>query len=463
MIDTLSINQKKALNSIGWLVLLIVIISGVHYYIQEYTPDTYKYKLIWRILSWALNTLIFGWYFYKNKKWLQGILVQITFIPFYVFKFDIYNWIDYNTTVDNSEVIYRFIYGLGIIIPLMLFSILYGQSEKIIKTMKEKAAVFLLSVLLFVTIFSGLDKIYGLVRYVTFDPAYIKDIFYGIIIIIETAKIISAFVAFIYMSNFISSTNRFLHPIVKDAIDSSFFKKGFFVSYTLLLTSFLSLGREVVTIGLFNQTPEIMDIVIHIATLITLFIASRALGDFIQYRGYSLKKYLGIFNTFLLIPILNGIPFAFIAITKKSNEEIGAYLKKVKKSRPIHLIAFAVLLIIYTTLNYDAEGSNESLFLFVALTLFSTLTLAYYKKSRRYLPFLTMFIYVFIEINENMDYYDLLPYLKEHSLNMIIFSMPSLLVIYYAFYFTLHKSFFTHEAEKSAQQSELFMEEFSGK
>ncbi len=461
MSGTLSISQKKALSSIGWLVLLIILISELHYYVEEYTPDTYKYKLIWRSLSWALNTLVFGWYFYKNKKWLQGVLVQIAFVPFYVFKLDLYNWIDYNTTFDNSILIYKFIYGLGIFIPLLLFSILYGKSEKIINTLRERIAVFLISLLLFVVIYNGLDKIFELVRYVIFDPSYLKDIFYGIIILIETAKIISAFVAFIYISNFISSPKRFLNPVIKENISGSSFKKGFFISYTLIITCFLSLGSDVITIGVFNQSLEIMDIIVHIATLITLLVTSRAMGDFIQYRGYSLKRYLGVFNTLLLIPILNIIPFAFIILRKKSNQEIDAYLKKNKKSRPIHLLVFSVLSILYTVLNYEAEGSNKSLFLFVVLTLFATFILAYIKKVRRYLPLLTTAIYLFTTIKDNMDYYDLLPYLKEYYVGIIVFSIPSLLVVYYAFYYILHKSFYTHDSEINNKQVKLYIEEFS--
>lgn len=448
-----SLSQRNAVQHIWLLALLLLILAAGRYIANEYTPDTYKFTLIWRLLDWAFNSLIFGWYFYKNGKFILGLLVQLLFLPFFAFRFDLYNYIDYHTFLDNSEIIYTLIYGFGIAIPLLFFSFFYGRAEKINKTLRNKLACFLLALILFVVVYSSLDKIFNIVRYVSFTPNYLQDVFFGFIAIINTLKLICVFVGFLYISSHLKSYKTFINPIEKGEVTSAFFKNGFIVSYTMLFVAFLSLGEDMVAINVFTSEYEFMDVVSHISILIVAIIAARFLGKLIQYRGYTLKRYFGVLNTLLLIPVLNIIPIFILLLSKKSKQTPLDYIKGNDKKRTIHLFIFGILLLVFTFLRHR-NGELAEPIIFTCITIVVTSILAYYKTPRKYLYVIVAVLYVGMEVKAGLYYFDFLPFISDHIVRIALFILPSMLALYYAYYYILHKSFYT---EDSLENQEKFM------
>ncbi|WP_108866351.1 hypothetical protein [Aquimarina aquimarini] len=447
----LSDTQEKAVRNLGFLALLLLILGGVRYYVSEYTPDTEQYTILWKTINWLFSTLIFGWYFYKNKKYSAGILIQLLFIPFYILKVPLYYYIDYHTNFDNSYLIYKTIYGITLTLPVLWFALRYLKCEKqaySIKTMMRYSVFSMIAILL---ILSNLNGIFKYLQFVTFDPPYIKDIFYGFILCVRVIKLLCIFIGFLYMSNKLVSIKQLMHPIPKSVVTKRFFGYGSIVSYTLIFITFLGIGKEFISINFSFSDPEYIDIFKHFANIITLILSAVFLGNLIQYRGYSLKKYFGIVGTLSLLPVLNSIVFLIFTRSQKSKKSIHQYYSKLGKNTNIHLTIFSILFALYSFIEKDEIVSVINILIMIIVVLI----LSTAKKNILMISTTVAILFLGIEFYEYREYSDVFKLFKEKIITILCFALPSLVAIYYSLYYVLHKSFYTDKKE-----GEQFFEEF---
>jgi len=450
--------QKNALNKIWILILIIAAFDMSNYFVATYGPQTETYDYIWDVQNWILHSIIFAWYFYKNNQIKKGVIVQLLFIPYYIFRNEWSITADYYLDFDNSIYIYNAIRFFTFIIPIAYFSISYFKSELHTVPFSKKKAFLIqlaLTVVLSYSIDSDPDELY---KYVSFasDVAYTQDIIVSIILLLFSTKTILVLTGFFYISNRIYSRKKLVNPLDKQPISSAFFKWGFIASYTIFLISITDLGSSAFRLSFFPSDLKVSGILYLLSSFFIVFVSGRFLGNLIQYRNYSLKKYFGLINSISLIPILNLLPFFTLLFVKKSQETIEIYTSKLKTKRNIHLIIYSVLAVLIICYNYfsvEADYRDSTEFYKIPMLIGAVVFLARYRVTTKVVPFVIVLISYFEDIKFLFDFTQgFLFFIEDKILSFLWLGTISVFLLYYLFYYIIHKSFYTEYFEDQNEE-----------
>ncbi|WP_131536480.1 hypothetical protein [Pedobacter nototheniae] len=461
--------QQKAINSIWILGTIIAFLQISNYFVDSYGPDNLFYTYLWKSQNWLFESLVFAWYFYSNKLIAKGLIIQLLFLPYYVFKADWAGFLDYHLSIDNSNLIYS---GLGFatfVLPLAAFVIFYFKSEiKPAGVSKIKSIIIqVVAVLIFsYTVSSDPDSLYKFIGGFVGSSLYVKDIIVSIIFSLISLKTIAILTGFFYLSNRIYSIKQLVNPLDVQNISASFFKWAFLISYPVLLLMVVDMAATIFSISLsFSSSLKTTAIIYILSYLIVLFIYGRFFANLIQYRNYSLKKYFGVINSLSLLPIFNLIPFFTLIFAKKSGNSTSNYVERLKSNRNIHLIIYCALLTVYTCYRYfskQAELRDFSAFYSLAVYIVSVLLLARFKLSTKIVPFLAVIILYYADFKDFFDFTQgFLTFIKAKVLSFIWLSTASMFLLYYVVDYILHKCFYTEYFEQhNAEEFEAYIEKF---
>ncbi|MGE6353778.1 hypothetical protein ACQKCJ_07845 [Flavobacterium sp. NPDC079362] len=319
--------QNNVINKIWVFGIILFSLSMILYYIEVFTPNTFIFTQLWRVLFWFFNTLILSWYFYKNNKIKTGIILQLLSLP-YFFKNDISFFLDYNFTHYlynftwyESIYINKIISFLTLIIPFFYFVKYYFALENFNISKKTKWFFpVLISIVLLIVIDIEARDTFGNFAFLNFSEPYMQDILITIIEFINTFKILFGLIGFFYITNRFGGIKSIRKPIDEQFIDKNFFKWGFIISFFILILTVLDLAQSILTISIFSSKFDFAEICKLISSYFLLLYSGRFLGNLIQFRGYSLKKYFGVINVFALAPILNIFTFFVLLLTKKNRK-----------------------------------------------------------------------------------------------------------------------------------------------
>ena len=459
--------QKKAIESIWILGAIIAFLQISCYFINSYGPDNLTYDYLWKVQIWFLESIIFAWYFYKNKLISKGIIIQLLFIPYYIFKKDWSAFLDYHLNFDNSALIYDVINVISFLLPLFVFGIFYFKTEQRPNTIsKIKAAIIQLSFTLVfsVTISSDPDSLYNYIGSFSTSSLYLKDAIVSIIFILISFKMISILVGFFYLSNRIYSLKQVVNPLDEQPVSTNLFKWGFLITYPILLLSILDLGASAFSISF--SDIKITTLLYVLANLLVLFICGRFFATLIQYRNFTLKRYFGVVNTLSILPIINLAPFFSLMLFKQNPAAVSTYIDQLKRNRNIHLVIYCALLILYYTYNYfsstpSAYRTFEPLYKLVIFSL-SVIVLARFKWSTKVIPFLAVVILYFADIKAFFDFADgLWPFFQKKIISFVWIGTLSMFITYYIIDYILHKCFYTPYFEKQNRDNfETYINKF---
>ncbi|MFB9077452.1 hypothetical protein ACFFLS_18300 [Flavobacterium procerum] len=450
MTEIFSESQKKALKSSWILAVLIAFFSCSNYFISFYGPETTLLDKIYRVQDWLLHSLLFSWYFYKNDLIKKGIIIQLLFMPYSILRDDLYLTIDYYLDIDTGSTIRLIIHFVTFIIPIVYFSVSYFKNEKHntgLSKLKAFSLQIILSLILSYTIESDVDQFYNYLSFAG-DSPYKQDIIVCFILLLVSIKTVLVLISYFYISNRIYFRKKIINPIDVQPISSSFFKWGFITSYTILLISIINLGRNALSISFFAfDDIEFTQVLFFLSSFFVLFVSGRFLGNLIQYRNYSLKKYFGIINSLSLLPIFNLISFFILLFSKKNNETIENYINKLKTKRNIHLLIYcslAVLLICYGYFSKEAEYRDTKDFYKIPILITAVILLTRFRITTKIIPFVIVLISYFEDLKEIFDFTKgYLFFIQDKIFSFLWLALISVCMVYYVFYYIIHKSFYT--------------------
>lgn len=461
--------QQKAINSIWILGVIIAFLQISNYFVDSYGPDNLFYTYLWKSQNWLFESLVFAWYFYANKLIAKGVIIQLLFLPYYIFKTDWAGFLDYHLSIDNSNIIYSGLNFITFLLPLGAFLIFYFKSEikpagasKIKSIIVQIAAILIFSY----TVSSDPDSLYKFIGGLVGSSLYVKDLIVSIIFTLISLKTIAILTGFFYLSNRIYSIKQLVNPLDVQNISAGFFKWAFLISYPVLLLMVVDMAATIFSISLsFSSSLKTTAIIYILSYLIVLFIYGRFFANLIQYRNYSLKKYFGVINSLSLLPIFNLIPFFTLIFAKVNSNSINSYIQKLKPNRNIHLIIYCVLLALYACYKYfsrPAEIRDFAVFYSLAVYIVSVLLLARFKLSTKIVPFLAVIILYYADIKDFFDFTQgFLTFIKAKVLSFIWLSTISMFLLYYVIDYILHKCFYTEYFEKhNDEEFEAYIEKF---
>lgn len=457
--------QQKANNSIWIAGIIIAFLYCSNYFIDNYGPDNTFYSYLWEATNWFLHSLIFAWYFYANRQLAKGLVLQLLFAPYYIFKTDWAAYLDYHLDFDNSLLLYQAIRLVTFVVPLLYFTLCYFKSEAplgIKSKAKRFLAQFFLVLILMYAIDSDPDSIY---KYLTSDSLYVKDTIVSLIFLLLSYKTVCALIGLLYLSNRIDSLKRVINPIDEQAIPASFFKWGFIICYPILMFTFFDLGTSVFAISFSFSGLKITTVIYLLFSLIVLLLGGRFLGSLIQYRNYTLQKYFGVINSLSLLPLFNLVPFLVLLLSAKSKQATSAYIGGLKKKRNIHLLIYCTLLLFFTLYQYfkrDAELRDFSVFYKFVAYVVAIILVSRFKIATKIVPFLLLLV---LNYNDIKDFFDfakgLMGFFKEKITTFLWLGSVAMFLLYYIVYFVLHKSFYTAYFErKNEEEFEAYIGKF---
>jgi hypothetical protein len=453
MSQIFSPNQKNALNFIWILILIIATFDISNYFVNNYSPDTTAYTYVSRIQNWLIYSTFFAWYFYRNRKIIHGILIQLLFIPYYIFKNDWSVLGDYYLDFDNSQHIYNFVRFITFIIPITYFSIAYFKNEAFSNSLSKKKKFFIhlgLTLVLSYVVETDVDEFYKYVAFAS-DSLYTQDMIVSVILLLISTKSVFSLIGFFYISNRIYSKQALKNPLDIQNISSNFFKWGFAISYTLFVFSIIDLGSNAFRISFFSSNIKLTGILYLLSSFFVVFISGRFFAQLIQYRNYSLKKYFGVINSLSVLPLFNLIPFLTLVISRKSQKTIENYILTLKKKRNIHLSIYCGLIILFICYGYfssDSEYRDTSTFFQIPMMIGAVILLSRYRVMTKVVPFVLVLIGYFEDIKELFDFTKgILFFIEENMLSFIWLGAVSVFLLYYIIYYTIHKSFYTEYFE----------------
>jgi hypothetical protein len=437
--------QNKALQNIWQLGLFVAFLSSSSYFIYTYGPDNKTYNMINDIQVWLMNSLIFSWYFYKNKFYYKGIIIQIFFIPYYFFSESFGTSIDYFLSFSNIEIIYKIAPFFLYILPLIAFTKLYFQNER--NNSKKIIPLFLyfiLTLFLNYLLDSNPDDLFNFVSTFSSDSPLKQDIIVCCIFSLFALKSICLLIGFFYISNRIESLKKLIYPIENQNCNSKMFLNGFVVSYTILFFVTIDLVKKI-ALFVFLEINAIQ-IISFLSIFFALFVSARFNGQLIQNRNYSLKKYFGIINLFLIVPIVNIISLLVLYFAK-INVDFEKYRSSLNKKRIIHIIIYTIIITGYIAYNYfelEKEFRNIQVFYYIPLYVLALYLVSQFKWSTKIVPFAVVIILYYEDL---MAYFELTEGFKIFFNKKIIsfawISGFSICLLYYIGYYIMHKSFYS--------------------
>lgn len=458
-----STTQNKVIDDIWKYGLSLFVLSMTLYLINVFTPNTNFFKHLWRTISWFFNSLIIAWYFYKNNKLKEGIIFQLLSFP-YFFGSNISFFIDYNLTSSfytytwyNSEYIAKIIRFISFMLPLLYFVKQYLVIENTHHVKKIKwFHGFLISAILMHVIDVDIDSFFNYFNFLNFENPYIQDFIVAIIEVVGTFKILFIMVGFFYITNKLNHISSLRNAIEEQFIDKKFFKWGFIISFSILFLTLINLGGSIFQVSIyFNDALDFAEIFGLLANYFLLLYSGRFLGNLIQFRGYSLRKYFGIWNVFTLIPILNLIPFLMLLLSKK-REKVTEYLSKINKNKIIHLSIYCVLLagfLLYEYIDKPKELQNIKDLIKIPIFLVAIFLVTRYKFMTKIVPFAVVLFLYFQDIKEFFQFTeDYLTFFKERIFSFLWLSSFAVFLVYYILYYVLHKCFFVDYSNDKNQE-----------
>jgi len=460
--------QYKAVESIWIPGVIIAFLQISCYFIYSYGPETVTYDYLWRVQTWFLESLIFAWYFYKNKMFSKGIIIQLLFSPYYIFKEDWPNFIDYHFNFTNSGLIYQAISTVAFFLPIIIFAVFYFKAEtKAHHHAKIKRVLIqLLFTLIFsVTISSDPDSMYKIIGGFNTSSLYWKDAIVSILFIIISLKMISVLVGFFYLSNRIYNAKQILRPLDEQSVSSNLFKWGFLISYPILLLSVLDMGSSALSVSFSFLDIAFTTLFYITANLMVLFICGRFFATLIQYRNFTLRRYFGVVNALSILPVINLSTFFTLLLFKRNPETTGTYIDKLKQNRNVHLIIYCALLILYYTYNYFSVNADyrsfEPLYKLLVFGI-SVIVLARFKWSTKVIPFLAVVILYYADLKDFFDFADgLWPFIQKKLISFVWIGTVAMMITYYIIDYILHKSFYTPYFEKQNRDDfEAYLNKF---
>ncbi|MGO4878736.1 hypothetical protein ACEN2P_19190 [Pedobacter psychrotolerans] len=460
--------QQKAIKSIWILWAIVAFLQISCYFIDSYGPDTTGYDYLWRIQTWFLESLIFAWYFYKNKMFSKAIIIQLLFSPYYIFKKDWPSFIDYHFNFTNSGLIYHVIGVLSFFAPILIFAYFYFKAEGNLNTIsKIKSLVIqLIFVLIFsVTISSDPDSLYNYISSFSTSNLYLKDAIVALIFAIISLKMISVLIGFFYLSNRIYSVKQVLNPIDEEPVSSSFFKYGFLITYPILLLSILDMGASALKVSFSFSSIELVTVFYITANLIVLFICGRFFATLIQYRNFTLRRYFGVVNTLSILPVINLAPFFALLFFKQKPETTGTYIDKLKQNRNVHLSIYCALLILYYTYHYVSVKADyrtfEPIYKLVVFSI-SAILLAKFKWSTKVIPFLAVMSLYYADFKDFFDFADgLWPFIQKKLISFVWIGTLAMFITYYIIDYIIHKCFYTpYFEDQNRDEFEAYINKF---
>ncbi|MFD2285688.1 hypothetical protein GJU39_08745 [Pedobacter petrophilus] len=468
MTTLFSEKQQKAIESIWVLGVIVALLQISCYFINSYGPETVTYDYLWRVLTWFLESLIFAWYFYKNKMFSKAIIIQLLFSPYYIFKEDWPSFIDYHFNFTNSALLYQVINTLSFLLPIAIFAVFYFKAEaKPPHISKIKATIIqLIFTLIFCTTFSSdPDSLYNIIGSFSTSNLYLKDALVSTIFIIISLKMISVLVGFFYLSNRIYSTKQILHPLDEQAVTSNFFKWGFLISYPILLLSVLDMGSSAFSVSFSFSSIGFSTLFYITANLVVLFLCGRFFATLIQYRNFTLKRYFGVVNTLSILPVINLATFFSLLFFKQNPEATSTYIDKLKQNRNVHLIIYCALLTLYYTYNYFSLNADyrtfEPLYKLLVFGL-SVILLARFKWSTKVIPFLAVIILYYADLKDFFDFADgLWPFVQKKLISFVWIGTVAMMITYYIIDYILHKCFYTpYFGKQNRDEFEIYIDKF---
>ena len=460
--------QKNAMNSIWVLGIIVAFLQISNYFVDSYGQDNTFYNYLWQAQNWFLESLVFAWYFYKNKLFTKGLMLQLLFIPYYIFKSDWSAYLDYHLDIDNSMNIYNAVRFVTFFIPLICFTFFYYKTEGKpagVSRLKSLFIPFCSTLVFSYAVSSDPDSLYKYTGFISAESLYIKDIIVSIIFLLISFKAVAVLIGFLYLSNRIYSIKKLMYPIDQQAISASFFKWGFIISYTILLLTIMDMAGSIFSISFSSSPLKITKITYILCYLVILIISGRFFANLIQYRNYTLQRYLGVLNAISILPILNLISFFVLLFVKKSAAPVAAYIENLKKNRNIHLIIYAVIVTLHTLYKYfgnPAPYREAAVFYKIPVFIIAILLLSRYRISTKIVPFM---VFIFLYYGDITGFFDFtegyLFFFKDKILSFIWLGLTALALVYYIAHYILHKSFYTeyfeeHDAEKFEQYIEKF-------
>jgi len=457
--------QQKANNSIWIAGIIIALLYCSNYFVDNYGPDNTFYSYLWEATNWFLHSLVFAWYFYANRQVAKGLVLQLLFMPYYIFKTDWAAYLDYHLAFDNSLLLYQAIQLVTFVLPLLYFTLLYFKNEAplgIQSKAKRFLAQFSLVLILMYAIDSDPDSVY---KYLTSESLYVKDTIVSLIFLLLSYKTVCALVGFFYLSNRVDSFKRVINPIDEQAIPANFFKWGFVVCYPILMFTFLDLGTSVFAISFSFSGLKITTVIYLVFSLIVLLLGGRFLGSLIQYRNYTLQKYFGVINSLSLLPLFNLVPFFVLLFASKSKQAVNSYIGGLKTKRNIHLLIYCALLLLFTLYQYfrrDAELRDFTVFYKFVAYVVAIILVSRFKVATKIVPFLLLLV---LNYNDIKDFFDfakgLMAFFKEKITTFLWLGSVAMFLLYYIVYYVLHKSFYTAYFErKDEAEFEAYLKKF---
>ncbi len=458
-----STTQNKVIDDIWKYGLALFALSMTLYLIDVFTPSTTFFKQLWRIFSWYFNSLIIAWYFYKNNKLKEGIIFQLLSFPYFLGS-NISFFIDYNLTSSfytlawyNTEYIAKILRFITFMLPLLYFVKQYLAIENTHHSKKIKwIHGFLISAVLMHVIDVDINSFFNYFSFLNFENPFIQDFIVAIIEAVGVFKILIIMVGFFYITNKLNHISSLRNPIEEQFIDKKFYKWGFIISFSILFLTLINLGGSIFQVSIYsNNDMDLAAVFGLLANYFLLFYSGRFLGNLIQFRGYSLRKYFGIWNVFTLIPILNIIPFLILLFAKK-REEISEYLSKINKNKIIHLSIYCVLLVclfIYEYFDMPKELQNTKYLIKIPVFLIAIFLVTRYKFMIKIVPFAVVLFLYFQDIKEFFEFTeDYLTFFKERIFSFLWLSSFAVFLVYYVIYYVLHKCFFVDFSNDKNQE-----------
>ena len=468
MTSIFSNQQQKAINFIWVLGIIIAFLQISNYFINNYGPETSFYTYLWDTQNWFLESLIFAWYFYRNKMITKGVIIQLLFMPYYIFKSEWAGFLDYHLEIENSQQIYSLLNFATFLIPLILFTIFYYGAETKpagLSKIKSLAIQFVFTFIFSFILSSDPDSLYNFIGGIVGTSLYQKDIVVCAIFLLISFKTISILIAFFYLSNRIYNLKGLVNPIDVQPISVNFFKWGFIISYPILLLLIIEMGASVFTMSFSFSGLKIATALNIVSGLIFLFITARFFANLIQFRNYTLRNYFGVINALSVLPVLNLAPFFLLTFAKIKPDAINSYIQTLKKKRNIHLLIYCALLAIYYVYQYfSKENELRDFMVFYKLIVFvvSIILLSRFKISTKIVPFLAVIILYFSEIKDLFDFTDgFLSFLKHKIISFVWLGTLATFMLYYVIDYILHKCFYTEYFERhNEEEFKAYIESF---
>lgn len=458
-----STTQNKVIDDIWKYGLALFALSMTLYLIDVFTPNTTFFKQLWRTISWFFNSLIIAWYFYKNNKFKEGIIFQLISLP-YFFGDNISFFIDYNLTSSlyfntwyNSEYIAKIIRFITFMMPLLYFVKQYFSIENLHHFKKIKYIHgFLISAVLMHVIDVDIDSFFNYFSFLNFENPYLQDVIVAIIEAVGVFKILFIMTGFFYITNKLNHISSLRNPIEEQFIDKKFYKWGFIISFSIMFLTLINLGGSIFQVSIYsNNDMDLAAVFGLLSNYFLLFYSGRFLGNLIQFRGYSLRKYFGIWNVFTLVPILNIIPFLILLFAKK-REEFSVYLSKINKNKIIHLSIYCVLLavlLVYEYFDMPKELQNNKDLIKIPVFLVAIFLVTRYKFMTKIVPFAVVMFLYFQDIKEFFQFTeDYLTFFKQRIFSFLWLSSFAVFLVYYIIYYVLHKCFFVDYSNDKNQE-----------